>query len=623
MCGICGYWTSASGFEATLESATARLSHRGPDHRDTLVLDGGRLGLGHTRLSIIDLDVRASQPMVDDRGNALVFNGEIYNHEELRSSQVKNGVRFRTTSDTEVLLSLLATQGLDCLDQVHGMFAFVFWNAARAELSLVRDRFGVKPLYYTLLPGGAAFASEVKSLFCFPLTRDPDPIVVEEYLRAGYVPPTKSIFRGVEQVAPGSAVTFTRTGEPRRHFFWTIGAPSTEGDEPTTTELRNALVDGFTRRLVADVPVGIFLSGGLDSTLVAAVLKLECGIDIDTFTVEFDDARANEGPAAHDTARRLGTSHHRLPYRVADLAEDFLQVVETFDEPLADPSVLPTLAVSKAARTNVKVALSGDGADELFLGYRTYAQFARLWRWKGRVARLRMAEVVARSLDGVIGDRFATTNLAARATKVAAALRAPSPVDAYRQLMAVWTHREFEQYACVRGRAAARASDRVVVSSASADQALAELRPHDLTGYLPGNILTKVDRCSMAFGLEVREPYLDVRIHEVAMRCGPNALIVDGNGKDPLRRLLHEYLPQNHAPRPKQGFVPPMAEWLRTHLRGPVETHLHPRALESVGFFDGRAWDELIRPFLDGADVHPRKVWSMLALQAWASRWLA
>ncbi len=562
MCGIVGVAaTKAWEPRPPLPAMRDALRHRGPDDAGEWWSADGRVGFGHRRLAILDLSAAGHQPMLSaDGALALTFNGEIYNFAELRAELTERGVRFRGHSDTEVVLAAYQAWGLDCLDRLRGMFAFALYDLAERRLVLARDRAGEKPLFYRLAGGRLHFASELKALFADPaLPRVLDPGALDAYLAFGYVPGSACLVDGMAKLAPGSVLTFDlESGRSSVNRYWALPAPPTAAASPDdlAAELEGLLATAVSEQLVADVPVGVLLSGGIDSSLVVALAARASRRPVRTFTISFPGHGAfDEAPYARLVADHFGTEHHELVAESASL--DLLPaLVHQYDEPIADSSMLPTFLVSRLIRPHCTVALGGDGGDELFGGYHLYqvglAQ-DRVRRWLPSPVRHLIGRSAAQLPVGFRGRTYLQTvgldplEAVARSGLYldAATRRRLSPL-----LAAARPDAPGERY---RARAAAAVGG-----------TLQRLTRADFASYLPDDILVKVDRASMLASLEVRAPFLDRRIVEFAFGRVPDRYRASVRHRKILPRLLAErVLPPTLDLSRKRGFSIPLAAWLR------------------------------------------------------------
>ncbi|RME33050.1 MAG: asparagine synthase (glutamine-hydrolyzing) [Gammaproteobacteria bacterium] len=647
MCGIAGFLQSSAalplqGQEAIVRTMRDALTHRGPDRGGDWCDPAAGIALGHRRLAILDLSSAGDQPMVSADGRyVLAFNGEIYNHHELRGELEAAGHRFRGHSDTESLLEGIAAWGLvPTLQRSRGMFALALWDRRERRLSLARDRFGEKPLYYAVNGSAFIFASELKALHRHPDFRpelDRDALCL--YLRHNYVPQPFSIYRGVAQVPPGCLLSRDASGrQTGPDPWWSLSATVMEamehpwrGSEAEAVEALEALLDEVVaERLEADVPLGALLSGGIDSSLVTALMQRRAGEPVRTFSVGYADRIYDEAPHAARVAAHLDTRHTELtvtPEEALALIPDLPQI---YDEPFADASQIPTTLISRLTRRRVTVALTGDGGDELFGGYNRYFWALRLQRAAAVPAPLRRAAGAAiRLLPPALWDRlFAMLSPLLPAHlrfslpgdklhKLAGLLAFTDPADLYRRLISHWPQPE---QLVIGGREPGllREVEAGLPGKVSGARRMMYL---DTAGYLPGDILTKVDRAAMSASLETRVPLLDHRLLAFAWSLPPELLIRGGQGKYLLRRVLHRHVPPALVERPKMGFAVPLEAWLRGPLRDWAEVLLDEGRLRREGIFEPgpirRRWAE----HLSGRRNWQYPLWGVLMFQAWRERW--
>lgn len=620
MCGIAGIFhlqTAKPVDPARVRAMTDVLAHRGPDGAGVWTAPG--VGLGHRRLSIIDL-ATGDQPMTSEDGRLVtVFNGEIYNFRELRTELESLGAVFRTASDTEVILHGWRRWGLACLDRFDGMFAFALYDADRSTLFLVRDRLGVKPLHYAELSDGSViFASELKGLLVHPLLRRiPDMAAVDDYLGLGYVPDDACIVAGVKKLPAGHFLALRR-GRPMLGptMWWDVSfadretAPAARLEEELIDRLRVAV----RSRMIADVPLGAFLSGGVDSSAVVALMAEASRAPVETCSIGFDEADHDETRYAALVAKRFATTHRSRIVASSDFGL-IDRLVDAFDEPFADASALPTYRVCELAREKVTVALSGDGADEAFAGYRRHA----FHLGEERVRRLLPQDV--RSAISTLGDRFPKLDWAPRPLRAKTTLQAigRSSEEAYAAAVGVTGQAIRARLYSGDARQALqghRAEDRYIkaMRDAPAREALDRAQYADLKIWLPGDILTKVDRTSMAVGLETREPLLDRRLVEFAARLPVGMRISRGTGKWLMKRALKPYLPDEILYRRKMGFVTPIGAWFRGPLAREAEGIAHGSALAETGWFDSAAIARIAADHRTGRSEHGRLLWQLLML---------
>jgi asparagine synthase (glutamine-hydrolysing) len=621
MCGITGIYHLATPKPvdpARIERMCAAMAHRGPDGQGVWTAPG--VGLGHLRLSIIDI-VGSPQPMASSDGRAmLVFNGEIYNYRELREELRGSGAEFRTDGDSEVILAAWQRWGPACVSRLHGMFAFAIYDLTARSLFLARDRLGVKPLFYAPLSDGSlAFASELKGLLANPLLRrEIDPLAIEDYMTWGYVPDHRSILTGVHKLPAGHTLLL-RHGVPLPASvqYWDVSFAGRRQGRASDleAELLHLLRQAVTSRMVADVPLGAFLSGGVDSSAVVALMAEASSAPVKTCTIGFDVAALDESGYAQQVATRFGTDHRARQVSPDDFAQiDTLAAM--FDEPFADASALPTWRVCQLARESVTVALSGDGADEAFAGYR---------RHKFQRAEDRLRGLAPQALRGpVLGGigaaypkadwaprplRAKTTLLSLAGTSEAGYARAVAILPP--ELRAVLYSPEFLK---LRGDYRAEQPFEAAMSSAQARSGLDRAQYADLKFWLPGDILTKVDRTSMSVGLEAREPLLDHRLIEFAAALPERLRTKRGEGKWLLKKAMQRYLPDEVLYRPKQGFVMPIAQWFRGPLAGSARAIGSSAALARTGWFDAKQLGIIAADHIAGRADHGRLLWQLLML---------
>ena len=621
MCGIAGLFHTdvpKPVDPARIEAMAATLAHRGPDGSGVWTAPG--VGFGHRRLSIIDLEGGAQPMLSPDRRLAVTYNGEIYNFREVRAELEALGHAFVTTSDTEVILAAWRQWGADCLSRLNGMFAIALYDADDDSLFLARDRLGVKPLLYAILSDGALiFASELKGLLVHPrLRRALSPQAVEDYLAYGYVPDDASIVAGVSKLAAGHYLHLRRGRQlPTPVRWWDVdfSNPSSKPLKRLEEELVDRLRDAVRSRMVADVPLGAFLSGGVDSSAVVAFMAEASRGAVETCSIGFDRADHDETRYAAMVAERFATHH-----RARTVAADDFSLIDTlagaFDEPFADASAIGTYRVSELAVEKVKVALSGDGADEIFAGYRRHAFFAGEER-----ARRLLPTPVRRGL-GAIGSVYPKLDWAPRAFRAKTTLLALARggEEAYadavtatsRPIRSILYTPEFRRV--LNGH---RAEDRTVAAmrEAPAGDALSRAQYSDLKIWLPGDILTKVDRASMAVSLEAREPLLDHRLVEFAASLPASARLRRGSGKYLLKRALESRLPAEILHRPKMGFVTPVGAWFRGPLRREAEALAWSPALAETGWLDSEAIARLAGAHISGRAEHGRLLWQLVMLE--------
>lgn len=646
MCGIAGFLEAAgrSGnrdMQGVVLGMTNRLRHRGPDDVGIWTDEEAGIALGHRRLSILDLSPEGHQPMRSACGRYVIsFNGEIYNFKALRAELESFGYTFRGHSDTEVMLSCISHWGIfSALKRFNGMFAFALWDRQERRLHLTRDRLGEKPLYYGWLGRTLVFGSELKALHAHPdFDQTIDRDALRQFVVHNYVPAPRSIYRGIYKVPPANLITF-EWGEagavPSTIPYWSLAGaaeqgladPFTGSDGEAVDHLDTLLRDAVKLRMESDVPLGAFLSGGIDSSTIVALMQAQSSQPVRTFTIGFHERGFNEAKEAMEVARHLGTAHTEL-YVTSEEALGVIPRLPTlYDEPFSDQSQIPTYLVSGLARRDVTVALSGDGGDELFGGYGRYFESNRVWRSIGwlppsvrALIALAMKRVpkqawqgLFRSLNGVLPAAIRHLNVGNKVHTVADLMAASTSAAVYAYLTAQW--RDLDALMAATSESPGRESNGLPWKTMPT--MWHSMMYADTMSYLPDDILAKVDRASMGVSLEARVPLLDHRVVEFAWRLPLEMKIRDGRGKWILRRLLDQHVPAALIERPKMGFGVPIDSWLRGPLREWAEELLDEKRLRDQGFFNPEPirskWDE----HLSGASNGQYPLWAILMFQAW------
>lgn len=644
---MCGLWgvLGARLDEADICRMGATLHHRGPDDAGVWLDADAGITLGHRRLAILDLSPAGHQPMLSACGRYVVaFNGEIYNHLDLRTELAAAGAApvWRGHSDTETLLAAIAHFGLTAaLTRMTGMFALALWDRQQRVLHLVRDRLGEKPLYYGWLGRSFVFASELKALRVHPHWRgEVDRAALTLLLRHGYVPAPGSIYRGIHKLLPGSVLTLAADGSFTTVAYWSARCVAEQGqaqrfagsEAEALQELERLLMRAVGRQMLADVPLGAFLSGGVDSSTIVALMQAQSARPVRTFTIGFHEAGYNEAEHALAVARHLGTEHTEL-YVTAQQALDVIpRLPLLYDEPFADSSQIPTFLVAQLARRHVAVSLSGDGGDELFGGYNRYFLGRSLWRQVGWLPRPLRAGLAAgllglapeiwnrtlASLTGLLPGQWRHANLGDKLHKLAGVLAVSGPDALYRGLVSLWPD-----------AAAAVAGSEVVApwpvlnplddpaAQASLHDFTERMMFLDLVSYLPDDILVKVDRAAMGVSLETRVPLLDHALVEFAWQLPLTMKIRAGQGKWLLRQLLDKHVPAALIERPKMGFGVPLDVWLRGPLRDWAETLLAEERLQREGHFHAAVIRQKWQEHLSGRRNWQYALWNVLMFQSW------
>ncbi|MBI4665155.1 MAG: asparagine synthase (glutamine-hydrolyzing) [Nitrospinae bacterium] len=648
MCGITGFINPSGADNAKelarkVEGMAGAMIKRGPDAGGAWVDEPMQVALGHRRLSIIDLSPAGAQPMESASGRYVIaYNGEVYNFADVRRELETSGpVKWRGHSDTEVMLAAMERYGVKkALEKFNGMFAFALWDRQERTLTLARDRIGKKPLYYGWMNGAFLFASEMKALMAWPGFRSEiDRGALALFLRHNYVPSPYSIFKGIHKLRPGHIVTFenpfSQAAAPAPEPYWSAktvfdSAETCLFDAPESELLDNLeklLLDAVKIRMISDVPLGAFLSGGIDSSLVVALMQAQSAQPVKTFTIGFNEEGYNEAVHAQAVARRLRTDHTELYVTPEEAMGVIPDLPSIYDEPFADSSQIPTFLVSKLARRKVTVALSGDGGDESFGGYNRYIWAMSIWRkmrLAPRGARKVMAGIIASAPPGVLGALYGmaefilpktarVTNPVDKLYKLADILSLSGPMDIYRWLVSHYKNPAEIAIGATEPPTALDDSSSFVNTADFTRQ----MMYMDIITYLPDDILVKVDRASMGVSLEARAPLLDHRVVEFAARLSTAAKIKDGNGKWLLRKVLYRHVPQELIERPKMGFGMPIDVWLRGPLREWGEELLSEKKLREDGYFNPgpirRQWEEHV----SGRRNWHYALWNILMFQAW------
>lgn len=652
MCGIAGFWDASHALAAgdglaVVRRMTDALGHRGPDDAGHFQDAAAGVALGHRRLAVIDLSPEGHQPMASAGGRyVIVFNGEVYNHRQLRRELAASGAAFRGRSDTEVMLAAIEQWGLEAaVRRFVGMFAFALWDRRERSLALVRDRLGIKPLYYGWVGPLFVFGSELKALrscpgFANPVNRDALCLL----LRHNYIGAPHAIYQGIRKLQPGTwlevdqrmamARVDAETLAAGAQAYWSAREAVHAGvadrlrlpDAAATDELEALLRDAVGLRMEADVPLGAFLSGGVDSSLVVALMQAQAARPVQTFSIGFHEKGYDEAVYARAVARHLGTEHHELYVTARDALDVVPKLPSMFDEPFSDSSQIPTFLLSRLARSRVTVSLSGDGGDELFGGYERYFKARAIERgldWMPAPLQRQAARSLARRPD------FYASLLAGANRCVPARMRLKRPHSKIGVLAGMLEAGPQEQrYRLLMSHL--RDPARVVLHAQEPPTVLDHpgLAPQvkevfermmftDLVSYLPGDVLTKVDRASMAVSLEARVPLLDHRVAEFAWRIPMQQKVRGREGKWLLRQVLYRHVPRQLIDRPKQGFGVPMGAWLRGPLRDWAEALLEPRRLREEGYFEPGYVRAMFADHLAGRANEGGRLWDVLMFQAW------
>jgi asparagine synthase (glutamine-hydrolysing) len=623
MCGICGVVSRNSDRPVTeplLRAMNDRLRHRGPDE-DGVYLDD-QAGLAMRRLSIVDL-ATGRQPIAnEDQTIWIVFNGEIYNHLELRLQLEAKGHRFITQTDTEAIIHGYEAYGDDVVDHLNGMFVFAIWDTRRQRLLIARDRLGIKPLYYFCNAERLFFASELKALLAHPdVPRALDLTALDHFLTLEYVPSPYSIFQDIHKLPAGHRLILAAGREPRLEQYWNVTfQPALMNEATAVATLTDLIRDAVKIRLMADVPLGAFLSGGIDSSAVVAFMSELMTEPVKTFSIGFGDPTYNELPYARLVANHFGTDHHE-EFLEADINEMVLRLVSHFDEPFGDFSIFPTFLVSEMARRHVTVTLSGDGGDEIFAGYDTYRAQALDRRYYGRLPRWLRQRAIPGLLE-LVPPRPAKKGLINKTKRFVEGGALPEAWQHTRWMMFMHQQDKARLYqpdicaSLLNGDSPGRLMETYFAQAGQADQ-LTQQQYVDVKTYLADDILVKVDRMSMATSLEARVPLLDYRIVEFALSLPPHLKLNGQETKVILRRIMAGRLPEAVLNKPKEGFSIPLKHWLRGELRPLLHDLLAPDTIRRRGYFQPETVVQWLSEHEAGRVNHSHRLWALMVFELW------
>lgn len=607
------------------------LSHGGPDGSGIYIDKESGIGLGHRRLSVIDLSSAGQQPMVWN-DSVIVFNGEIYNYKEIALELTNSGFTFSTESDTEVILKAFECWGLACVQKFRGMFAFAIWNKKKKKLLLCRDRVGVKPLYWYFKDDVFMFASELKSFHQHPnFDKTINQQAVSLFLQTGYIKSPHSIYKYAHKLSPGSFLEIDTNFNIKEWKYWDIREVykdtklNTSPEQEIIRECEQLLTESFKLRMVADVPVGMFLSGGIDSSIVTALLQKDSVTPLNTFTIGFEDEKYNEAHHAKSVASHLGTNHTELYCKESDFTEIIYKLPDFYDEPFGDSSAIPTYLVSKLARKSVTVSLSADGGDEIFTGYNRYLFVDKYYNKIKKIPfplrnlssellnKLTISQI--RSISSLLGNKF-IHNLDTRLPKLVEVLKGRNEVDFLYNATINITPKEL------------LALHHLIEPIFDKNLQLSGKRLYagfgvlDIESYLEGDILTKVDRATMQVALEGREPFLDHKIIEFAMGLPDDIKLNNGTTKWILREILYKYVPKKLIERPKMGFGIPLDNWLSTLLIPDLIVLSNDNEFQVLFCLDPKETRTIIHSYINGKYNSPYFIWFLYVLHKWYLKWI-
>lgn len=631
MCGIAGFYSqslSKDKANKTIIEMLDSISYRGPDHQG--IWQNNFLTFGHKRLSIQDLSPDGHQPMKSLDGRyTIIFNGEIYNFNELRSEFIN--VKLKGHSDTEVLLEAFSFWGLEkTLSKINGMFSFALWDNKLSTLFLARDRFGEKPLYYYYENGIFAFASEIKALENYgELNLEIDRSALTYQLENSFIPAPLSIYKKVRKIPPGNILTFSPNKNLKITPYWTIESDIIEGknnvlscEEEATEALKNCLSEAVRLRMLSDVPIGAFLSSGIDSNLIVSLMQENSSKSINTFSIGFENSEYNEAIYAKETAEYLGTNHHEEYLTSRDVLEIVPKLGEMFDEPFSDSSQIPSYLVSAVAKKNVTVCLSGDGGDELFFGYERYSSLPKIW---SKIRRIPFKPTLANFLDETSPENLERIffflkpslknigreiTLGTKLKNMGNWISYENFIDFYSMAMRHWKNGN----KIIKGGGYSE----IWPKQHSIDLSIyEEMMYKDQVSYLPFDILTKVDRSSMFTSLETRIPFLDPQVSKISWRIPLEMKNKNGNQKWILKKILNQYLPKKFINKPKKGFALPISQWLRTDLKEWASDLLSKSRLDRQNLYHHKPITEKLEKHLKGTEDNGAFLWDVLMAQAW------
>ena len=645
MCRIAGFWdfNYRDDYDITEVATNMRdtLIHGGPDDAGNYIEVENGLALSHRRLSIIDLSDLAHQPMISENKEVIIsYNGEVYNFQEIKKELEGLGITFKSTSDTEVILKAYIKWGFDFIHKCRGMWAFAIWDEREEKIILCRDRVGVKPLYWYLQEGIFMFSSELKAFHKHPkFKKDLWPEALSLYLQYGYISSPYSIFKHTYKLEPGHFLTINKNGDIKKDKYWeaedfyhdtaATNSFNKKTENEIEEELEDILRDSFKLRMVADVPVGMFLSGGIDSSLVTAILQKEYTTPLKTFTIGFHEKQYNEAQWAKKVSAHLGTDHTELYCTAKDAFDIIKDIPQLYDEQFGDSSAIPTHLVSRLAKEQVKVSLSADGGDEQFCGYKRYWYSDKLIKTLNNIP---LSNHFPKALSLVSPD-LAFSIITPLLDKFKPSLKRSVYKDKYIKLLMFLEEKDhFKKYDIITKFFL---TDDLLLLDHQKDITQTYKVEHqngldnislymlyDLKSYLPDDLLVKVDRATMGVALEGREPFLDHKIIEYAARLPMEYKYKNNTSKYILRKILYKHVPRELIDRPKQGFAIPLYEWFRNELKELYLEYLNPERIKNEGIFDSKEVEKLLNDFLNDKGISPFKLWYLFVFQVWKEKYL-
>jgi asparagine synthase (glutamine-hydrolysing) len=631
MCGIVGFldFGSKSSLD-NLKAMTDALHHRGPDDGGYFfkAFDSIQVGLGHRRLSILDLSNHGHQPMIFNH-LTIGYNGEVYNFKEIRIELENLGYQFESSSDTEVILKAYHKWGIKAVHRFNGMFAIAIFDNQKQTLTLIRDRAGVKPLYWYQKDGLFMFASELKSFHKHPaFIKELNHDGLALFLQYGYIPQPHTIFNYTYKLQAGHSLEFNiKNSQVNIHKYWDVidyyNKPKLDiNEQEALDETENLLKSACEYRMVSDVPVGVFLSGGYDSSVVTALLQSERTEKLKTFSIGFHEEKFNEAHHAKKISEHLGTDHTEYYCTQKDALEILPKLPEIWDEPFADESVIPTILVSQLAREKVTVSLSADGGDEVFGGYNKYTQAQYYYQLFNKLpARKVWAKLFTAIPPEKTGLDLLIQNFSGKYARAISIMSAQNQTESMQKLQQVFSDKEVKTLLKQQPQKVYTGFDELIFLNPVLSE-LDKMLAIDFKTYQLDNILTKVDRATMSVSLEGREPLLDYRLIEYVARLDPSLKIKQGNKKYLLKQITHKYLPKEIMDRPKMGFSVPIVEWFSDELKCYLDHYLEPNYLEKQDLFNVEKLTKMKIQYLAGQKHHISKLWTILVFQMWYERWM-